>query len=299
MKKILSSLLFLPLAVSAEVSDDPLFQLENSPPPFYPISISGSYVDVSKAHFRTSEFQHDTVKYRQGEVAVALTYPFNDVCGLIFGAGWIGTEVNMENNPEFHETFFNYINGSLGAFTNAFPDWTWSATFSVYLDTAEFSFIDYALYDGVLWGRFDCCDSFELDFGFIVEAGLHKEKVWPILGFVWLPWECLRISAVYPVDISIEYSFLSYWSAGGSIRFLRNRHRVKPCEPNPQGIFEYRTAGAEFDLNFTPFDWFAVSGFAGSTFNGDFKVTNRNDNDPTHFKFKGSFYAGASAILSF
>lgn len=298
MKKTLL-LLLLPLSLIAQDWDDQVFQLENKPPPHYPFSVSGSYLSVAKTHFRTPGFKDDTLKYQQAEAAVAYTYPFSEYCGLIFGAGWIGTEVDMQNNPDFDETFFNYVNLSIGGFTRSFPDWTWTLTFAAYLDTRDFSLIDYALYDGVLWGKYDFCEWIELDFGLIVEVGLHKEKVWPIIGLVYLPCDNWRISIVYPIDISVEYEFWSYWTAGGSIRFLRNRHRVGLHEPNPQSIFEYRTAGAEFDLTCAPFERFSLTGFAGSTFNGDFKITDRNDHHATHYKFKGSFYAGASAVLSF
>lgn len=292
-------LFLLPFSLIAQEWDSQVFNLENHPNPIYPISVSGSYLTVHKAHFRTPGLEEETLKYRQSDLAMAFTYPFNSYCGLIFGAGWIGTEVKMERNPEFDETLFNYINLSIGGFTKGFSDWTWALTLAAYLDTGHFSFIDYALYDGVLWGKYTLSKWIELDFGLIVEVGLHKEKVWPIIGFIYLPCDNWRVSVVYPIDISIEYDFWSYWTVGGSIRFLRNRHRVGQDEPNPQGIFEYRTTGAEIELICAPFDWFSITGFAGSTFNGDFKVTNRNNHQATHYKFKASGYAGVSAILSF
>lgn len=279
--------------------DYPLFDLENTPPPFYPFSLSGQYVDVQKATFRTPGLEGRTLRYRQWDAAFAYTHPFCEYWGLIFGAGWVGTEVDMTENPEFSQTLFNYVNFSVGGFTKAFPDWTWTLTFAAFLDVEEFSFADYALYQTVLWGKYDFCKWLELDFGLILELGLYKEKVWPIIGFVFLPWENWRINAVYPINVSIEYEWSSCWTLAGSIRFLRNRHRVSKEEMNSQGIFEYETAGAEFDLIFSPFKWASVKGFAGRTFQGDLKVTDRNDNNSHHYKFNGSFYAGASAVVSF
>lgn len=291
--------LLMPPAFSESVWNDDVFDLENAPPPLYPFSVSGEYLPVSQTHFRTPGFEDKTLTYRQWTTAFAATYPFNEISGLIFGAGWVGTEVNMEDNPDFDETIFNYVNLSFGGFTRAFPDWTWTATIALFLDTEVFSFIDYALYQGVLWGRYTLCPTLELDFGFIIEAGLKKDKIWPILGFVYMPYPNLRLNAIYPINISLEYDFWSYWKAAGSIRFLRNRHRVEKEEPNSQCIFEYRDTGAEFDLTCAPFEWFFIKGFAGSTFKGDLKITDRNDNDATHFKFRGSFYWGVSAVLSY
>lgn len=299
MKRILGVLLLISSSLLGQQWDDELFQIENSPPPSYPFTVSGSYLDVDKASFRTPGLENSNLKYAQWETALAYTHPFTEYCGLIFGAGWVGTEVAMKNNPEFHETIFNYINFSAGAYTNAFPDWTWTLTIAAFLDLEELSLFDYALYQGVLWGRYAACKFVELDFGLIIEAGLKKEKVWPILGFAYKPWDCLHLNVIYPINISIDYLMTKKITVSASIRFLRNRHRVKEDEPNSQGIFEYETAGGEFDLSYRPFQWVSLKGFAGSTFNGDLKISDRNDHNSIHYKFKGSFYAGASAFVSF
>lgn len=291
---------FLPHALFSQgVWDDDVFDLENNPPPLYPFSVSGGYLPVCRTHLRTPGLEDKFLIYRQWDLAYAATFPCNEIAGFIFGAGWIGTEVNMQDNPAFNEKTFNYVNLSIGGFTRAFPDWTWTATLAAFFDSAVFSLIDYTLYQGVLWGRYTLCKWVELDFGLIIEAGLKKTEVWPIFGFVYTPFPNWRFNAVYPINISIEYDFLTYWTAAGSVRFLRNRHRVAQENPISQAIFEYKDTGAEFDLTFKPFDWFFIKGFAGSTFKGDLKVTNRNDRHATHFKFNGSFYCGASSVLSY
>lgn len=299
--KYILFLLLLPTLLFA-VEDDlnyPLFEVENAPPPFYAFSISGQYVDVSKTDFRSPGLENSNLIYRQADAAFAYTHPCTEVAGFIFGAGWVGTDVDMKDNPDFNETNFNYINFSVGGYTKAFDPWTWTLTLAAFLDTEEFSFSDYALYQGVLWGKYAFCPYVELDFGLILEVGLNKEKVWPILGFIYTPWDCFKINAVYPINITAEYFWNDAWTLAGSIRFLRNRHRVQKDEPNSQGIFEYRTTGAELDLIYSPLDRLSVKGFAGKTFDGDLKMTNRRDNNGRHFKFDGSFYWGVSGVFSF
>lgn len=298
-KIILFSLLISKILFAQESFDDPSFEIENQPSPFFPFSLSGTYLAVSEAGFRTEAVREKKIRYRQWDTAYAYTHPLSSTAGLIFGAGWVGTEVAMKDNPEFNETLFNYVNLSLGAFTNSFPDWTWTLTFAMLFDTEVFSLIDYTLYQGVLWGHFNPCPEWELDFGFISEIGLEKTKIWPILGFIHLFSPQLRLNAIFPVNVSLEYDFSPCWTFAGSIRFLRNRHRVNQDEFNPQAIFEYRTWGGELDLTLLPFEGFWVKAFAGSTVGGDLKVANRNDNHATHFKFKDSFYGGVSALLSF
>lgn len=298
MKRLLLFLL-LPLTLCAHEWDNVVFNTENDPSPCFPFTVSGSYFDVKKTHFRTPGFTDKDLKYRQWEAAYAYTHPITPCSGLIFGAGWIGTEVAMEDNPSFDQTIFNYVNLSLAGYTKAFPDWIWTLSFATYLDTEVFSLIDYTLYQGVLWGKYDLCKWLELDFGVIVEVGLKRDKVWPIVGFIYLPSDNWKISTVYPINISVEYAVNPCLTAGVEIRFFRNRHRVKQTEPLSQAIFEYRTAGAEFDLTYSPIKDFFVTGFAGSTFNGNLKIGNRNDHHATHFKFNGSFYGGVSALYSF
>lgn len=270
-----------------------------TPPPFYPFSVSGHYLAVQKAHFRTPGFEDKWMRYKEGGAAFSYTHPFNELCGLIFGTGWVGTVVDMEDNPAFHDTFFNYVNFSVGGFTKVFPDWTWTLTAAAFLDTESFSFADYALYQGVLWGQYAFCKWLELDCGLILECGLDRDKVWPIIGFVFKPWDKWRLNAVYPINLALEYEWTRCLTLAGSIRFLRNRHRVDQDEPDPQGIFEYRDIGAEFDLTFSPFTWGSAKGFIGKTFDGDLKITDRNYHNAIHYKFVGSYYAGVSARFSY
>jgi hypothetical protein len=292
-------LFLLPLTLAAQETDDQAFKIENEPSPFYPFTITGSYVSVNPAHLRTKEMEGSTLTFKQSEAALGHIHPLSPIFGLIFGAGWIGTEVNLKDNPDFSQNHFSYINLLTGAYTDAFPDWNWRFTASAFLDTNEASLFDSTLYQAVLWGKYTLCAPFELDFGFILETGLHKTKVWPIIGFIYAPSPKWHIDIVFPVDVSVNYAISKCISASASFRFLRSRHRLNDNEPNPQGIFEYRTTGAEFDLTYGPFSRFAVTGFAGLTSKGDLKVGNRKNAHATHYKFKGSYYSGVLAVLSY
>lgn len=290
------TLVLLPLSSTAQEIDDQVFKLENDPPPFSPFAIAASYLDVNPASIKN---ESGDLHFNQKEAAFVYTLPCSEIWGMIFGAGWVGVEVDMEDNPFFSEKDFNYVNMLLGGFTRSFPGWLWKFTLASYMDLSEFSFIDYALYQGVLWGKYDLCKSIELDFGFIAEWGLKRTKIWPIIGFIYAPTERWTINAVFPVDLSVNFAFTDCLSASAQLRFLRTRHRLKESEVDSQGIFEYRTTGAEFDLSYVPFPCLFLKGFIGSTCAGDFKVANRNDENATHFKFNSSLYAGVSALLGF
>ncbi len=292
-------LLLLPLSLFAEAFEWGEQEELPSPPPFYPFSVGGSYLNAAKAKFNSTEVEGQQLKYAQADANFNFTYPFNPTCGLLFGAGWVGTEVNWAQNPDFNETDFNYVNLSFGGFSKAFSNWTWTLVVSAFLDTAEFSLVDYTLYQGILWGKYNWFPCLELDFGFLLEAGLSKDKIWPILGFIYHPIDRLRLHAVYPVDMTLEYDLYPKLTLAGSIRILRNRHRVKDDEPSPQAVFQYQSWGAEFDAQYNPAKWFFVRGFVGSTLGGALRIANRDDKHGRYFKFDPSFYAGASGVFSF
>ena len=299
MKKwLLSMIIALPILAQ----DDYEAQFDVVPPtapPLFPISVSGSYISVTPAKFHTPDVKGEKLKYTQYDTGITYTQPCSEVWGLIFGAGWIGTEVAWAQNPDFNEDYFNYINGQIGGFTKALPDWTWTATFGLFFDTEKFSLADYTLYQLSVWGKYEWFECLEFDVGFIFEAGLDKQKVWPILGFVWNPSEVWHINAVFPILMNIERDFWEYWKAGFGFQFLRNRHRVGSNEPNPQCIFEYHTWGYEGNLSFSPAKNIYIIGFGGATFPGDLKITNRNNKHGQHFKFDSSPFWGINAVLSF
>lgn len=291
MKKIAFFACLLPLSLLA---DDPACD-----PPPYPIGLSGMYLDVQKAEFRKSDLHQQYLHYKQGNAAIAYTHACNPYWGLIFGAGYVGTEVKWNRNPYFKETHFSYVDLNLGAYTNAMPCWTWALTGSMFVDTAVLDLRDYALYQGILYGKYDFLPCLDLNAGFILEVGLNKAKIWPILGFEFAPTARLEINVVYPLDVSIDYSVYSWLDLAIAARFLRDRHRFLETEPVPKGVYEYTTEGVEFEAIISPLERLAITVFAGHSFPGDLKITNHNNHAIKHAKFQGSFYSGISAIFAF
>lgn len=300
MKKTLTLTLLSTSLFAAELVPEEGFPT-TEPHSFTPFSINGTTLSVANADFRSGSLEGQHLKYAQNNIAFGYLQPFNEIWGLIFGAGYVGTEVKWHENPDFLETQFAYVNFSAGAFTNAMPGWTWTLTVSAFVDTAVLDLSDYALYQGVIYGEYEICKGLDFDAGFILEVGTSHGKAWPILGFSWEPcnynW---RIHAIYPLDISVQYDiFPAKLTVGAAARFLRDRHRVLETEPLPLGVYEYDATGAELNVIFSPRTWFIVKGFGGSTFGGDLKIANRNNHHAEHFKFRSSYYYGLNAILTF
>ncbi len=295
MKKLLLLALF-PFALFAE---DTLFLTQNDPNPYFPFSLGGSFVNVKNAKVTNDPWGFEqTIHFKQCQAAFSHISPVTDVSGLIFGAGYVGSEIKLSENFAFEQTIFHYVNFLVGGYTST-CDWIWRATAAVFLDTEEFSFIDYARYQTVLWGQHYFNPNFELDFGFITESGLHKTKVWPILGFIYTPIPKLEIHAVFPVDLAINYNLTQNFIASASVRFLRSRHRLKDTEPNSQGLFDYRTTGLELDLTYTCAPRVSITLFAGTTTGGKFRICNRKNHFIQSHLFKSSAYTGFSSTLSY
>lgn len=267
---------------------------------FYPFSFSGEAFWLGKADFRTPGFEGEHIRYSQMDIAYSYIQPFSEEVGVIFGAGYVSSNIIWDENPAFLEHEFNYVSFSLAAFSKKFPSWTWSIIGNMYMDTEQLDLAHYALYQVMLWGKYHWCDWTTLHFGFLLELGLNQEQIWPILGFEVAPYpDIWSLHVIYPLDITFDYYLTRCLSVGASVRFIRSRHRVKNSDPVPRGIFEYLTTGIEGDLTYKPARWFSMTGFVGRAFAGDLKVADSKNHHATHYKFDGSYYAGASAVLSF
>jgi len=299
MKKWLLLALLFPALLFAEAIEWGDQESLPAPPPFYPFSLGGSYLNSMPAKVTTPGFTDSKLRYEQYDANFNYTLPFSPICGINFGAGWVGTQVIWPQNPAFDESSFNYVNLSFGGFSKAFTRWTWTLNLATFLDTAYFSLVDYALYQAVLWGKYELRSYLEFDFGFLLEVGLNKDQIWPIFGLIYHPYDNFRIHLIYPIDMVLEYDLTEKLMAAAAVRILRNRHRVGSDEPLPQAVFQYQTWGGELDLRYRPIKRFFVKGFAGSTFGGALRVGNSSDNDPTYYKFNASFYAGLNGVLSF
>lgn len=289
-KKIVSfSLLFSSLIVEAEEEPPP-------PPPFY---IEGEYFKIANASFKERNHRNEHLSYSSGQVRFLYNQPMNCYWGLLFGSGYDTVTLDWKENPFFDDKQFNYVNFGLGAYSSAFWDFMWSATVTAYIDTKSLDFSDYALYETILLGTHEVRDDLTFQVGFILLSGLNKEKIWPVFGFEWDNGGKVRIGAVFPLDLAIEYRILENLSIAAAGRFIYTRHRVKESEPIPRSIFQYTNSGIEGEVIYFPFENLVFRGFLGSTFQGDLKIANAKNHDATHFKQKSALYGGSSLTWLF
>jgi hypothetical protein len=301
MKRLLTLCALIPTLLFSYDDYEAMFDVPADPPPYFPLSLSGSYVQVARARFTEPEaYAGEKLVYKQFDTAIAYTHPITDCYGLIFGSGWVGTVVDWIQNPFFEETDFNYINLSTGFYTQWFDPLTLILSAGVFFDTAHFSIVNYTLFQPLAQAKYNVTEHLEIDAGVICEIGLDRNEYWPILGFNYIPpdrdW---RIHAVYPINIDFELDLSDSFTAAAALRFLRNRHRVGDDNPLPQAVFQYKSWGAEFNLNFHPCSTITILGAMGTTLSGRLRVANRTNDEATVYRFENSLYGAFNAILSF
>jgi len=277
------------------------FDIPAEPPPYSPLSLSGSYLQVARARFQDPlSIAGEKLTYKQFDTAVAYTHPLDSCYGLIFGAGWVGTVVDWPQNPSFTETDFNYVNLSTGIYTDWLDPLTLIASIGIFLDTAHLNLIDYTLYQPLLQGKLQLFRSLEIDGGVIFEVGLDRNEVWPIVGFNYIPEDTnWRVHAVYPINVDVEFDVNDCLTAAAAMRFLRNRHRVGDDNALPQAVFQYKSWGAEVNLNYHPFNNFNLVGAVGMTIAGRLRIANRINEEANVYRFENTLYGAANVVLSF
>jgi hypothetical protein len=200
--------------------------------------------------------------------------------------------LRWKENPYFDQKNYETASVSLSGFSNRLPDWLWKADLTAFLDTDPGDLEKYLYWDILLWGRYDYCEDFGLHMGFYAITGMKIDRVYPIIGIDWRCWRKLNLNLVFPVDISALWEFNDCWNAGVALRFFESRHRVGKNENLPRALWDYRTSGMEFAVNYNCTDYIHVNFHAGYTLGGKLKIADRGNDDPHHFKFKSSPYIG-------
>ena len=257
---------------------------------------------VGAAEFETSGFPGQELSFTKIDVEATVNVPLSCCNGLRFSAGYEMAEVDWPANPAFAETDFNYISVGAGAFTHCLPCWRWVAMGYVLVDP-ENTDTDFNLYRGLLWGQYAsesaCFCEMNFHFGLLGSTGLEKSFVLPILGFDFVPWDRVKVSLVFPMDMSVSYCVMDNLSIRAALRAWRHRHRVSDTETIPKGVWEYRNYGYEVGGVYDNCCWLKAEAHVGFATGGDLQVTDRNGRNGIHYKTEGSMYAGGSVTLSY
>lgn len=266
---------------------------------FWEVSASADVVDDSR--ITTPGFQDQHIFFSLADVALTYTKLFG--CehdgGAFIGIGYSDNIIRFRQNPNFRQTHFNNLNVDIGGFSSHFPGWLWKTDLGANFDLDAGTVSKYTLYSMTIWGRYALYPCLGVHMGMIVVTGLEKNKAWPIIGIDYNWRDTIKLSLVYPVDISAIYLFSESWSAGFAQRFFWTRHRAGQNEPVPRSLVEYRNTGTEARLTYTRSPVAYVSVHAGYAYGQDLIITDDLGCNGTHYKFDGAPYVGGDISIKF
>lgn len=266
---------------------------------FWDLSASGDVIENS--NITTGGYQGQHIRFALAETSLS----YNKLLGcdrdmgIFFGIGYSNNLIRWKQNPNFNQEYFNNLNVDIGGFSTHFPCWLWKWDLGAAFDLDHMKVAQYTLYSGTLWGRYELYDNVGLHMGAIVTTGLHKNKAWPIIGLDYTWRKCLKLSLVYPVDMSAMYNIADCWALGVAQRFFWTRHRVGLHEPVPRALVEYRNSGTEGRLTYKCDPGIYASVHAGYAYGNDLIITNQLAKDGTHYKFDGAAYYGVDVTVKF
>lgn len=305
LKRLFLSLFALPFALTAAewtFNADPWDGGDEGEPGVDHFWEATGYFDyVGKSKITTPGYEGQFIHFHQGRVGAGYTgfLGCECDCGLYASIDYANTYIHWKQNPSFNQNNFDNLWFNFGGFSSHFPGWLWKTNIGVRLDLNVGKLANYSMYSLTMWGRYQVYPCFAFHTGIIAVTGLCKDKAWPIIGVDYTWGKALKISLVYPVDISISYQLSPSWSIAVAERFFWTRHRTGEKQPVPRAIVEYRNSGQEGRLTYTYGKSASASIHAGYANGQDLIIGNSLGSQNTHYKFRGAPYAGGDFNFKF
>lgn len=266
-----------------------------------PYTIEAAGDAIQKAKIKKGYLDDQSIAFRIVDVDANAVVYYEPCYGeaLILGLGYNNTQFIWKENPFFKETVFRNVDLTIGAASERLNNWLWKGLVTFNLDADHTNWNLYASYELMLWGRYAYRTDLGVHAGFLAQTGMKIDHVYPIIGFDWQISPTWQLNVVYPVDISLEYTWNCFWSFEIAGRFFDHRQRVGKSEPLSQGLWTYRSSGVELGVNYENNTWLVANIHAGSTISPKVTIANHSNEDKRHFKLKDSYYLGGSCTLSF
>lgn len=266
-----------------------------------PFKLQLTYDVTGRAKFKKDKYDDQRIRYSQWLGEISMVYYYNPQYqeGLNAGISYNDTHLNWDHNPYFRQSNFETLGISLGAFTKRLCKWTWIGQISWNLDMVHCNPALYSTYDLLAWGQYAYCPNFGLDIGLLVMTGMKIDHVYPVIGFDWQINRKLKLNAVFPIDVSLEYTLDKSWMVALAARFIDVRHRVGKHNPDSRGLIEYRAAGVEAAVNYNYCSWITANFHIGSILGGVVRHANRHYRHIHRQVFKSTGYLGGEIDLHF
>jgi len=271
-----------------------------SPDPEKAHRVAVSYDWISKSKIDRRNFRHQHVNFSIAELAgEKIVYYNRDYKeGLSLGVTYSNVQFEWNRNPFFNRNNFDQISLTVSAFSERLCNWMWQSYVTMNWDMKYTNFTDYTNYNLLFWGRYECSPTFNLHTGFFAQTGMKIDRICPIVGFDWKISSKWMLNAVFPLNLSIVYAFDKHWSASLAGRLFDARYRVGKNERLKMGLFEYINRGVELACNYLN-KTFSANVHAGSTFGGQFKISNKEHKKKKHFDLDAAAYVGGEVAIKF
>ncbi len=283
---------------SGDYGSEQMAQVDGKGSPFK-IDFRGDWIKPVKT--KNGYLKGDLLHYDEFQADVSGVFYYNECHKEAIGAqlSFNSTSLYWNDNPYYDQKRFNNFGIVIGGVTNRLCGWTWQGSLAANMDTKHLNFGDYTTYDILLWGRHDWRKNIGVHVGFIAWSGLKIDKILPVLGFDWTFCEKWRLNAIFPINVSLVYSFNECLSVSAAGRFFWNRHRIEEDALLSRGIWEYKNGGAEIAVNYALGKWLTVNLHGGYTLGGNVKLSNMNHKHTQKYEFGGSPYAGGEIAVKF
>lgn len=270
---------------------------KNQPTNFFNVELN--YDNISKSNFTTPSNLGQEIGFSTFTAIGSYYAFFNCTEAVGLGLGYSRQTIDWDNNPFFEQEGFDHLVVDIGAFSTRFDGWLFRALFRTRFNTENFGGSYSTVYMFTVWGRYEVrCDSY-IHLGVITEWGLRRSKIWPIIGFETHLTDCIKLNLIYPLDISLRYFFHNNWYVGVASSFFYYRDRLKKNETLSHGFLEYRNTGVEAQVGY---EWCPIIKgdiHVGHAFGNEIKLSNAQNEQATHHKFKAAFYFGGRIEFKF
>lgn len=268
--------------------------------PQHPWHFDADYRAVANAKFKRDEF--GSQNYADAFASAFYSRCINEYNSLTGQLGYFYLKFDWDKNPRFNQKHFHNGLGALAWVNTYWERWRWVANVGATVDAQTFNFHDSGVYYGILWGRYAWTECFGLHIGYVGWLGIKNNHSLPIAGIDWRFWENWQLKAIFPLDVSLEYTFKEHWSAllayGTFTPLYRFPRRVHQGGHGDHSIFEVYANGVELDLKYKYLPCFTASVGGGWNFGGWIFIKNSHNSHGRYFKYRSAPYAQASVGLT-
>lgn len=277
-----------PAPAPAPVTTEPQFTYWD----VHPLHIGAESLYIGKAGISNDKGASGHLHFHKNMAFLSMIVP---VCRtIIFIPRFEYSEMYFDwnKNPKFSQKNFSYLKGGLILYTNELDRWEWIVRADYNMDTAHFFSTRFALFNALLWGKYELFQKWHYHVGATGYVGLEGGMLYPIIGLDYKPNKNWIIKLIFPIMYSVEYHLGKYWHFELMGRPLKERFRINKAAPQPESVFSYSSIGAEANIRFEIPRRLEIVLFGGCNFGGNYYIKDQGGHNPLYTDVGAAPYIG-------